>query len=251
MSRSNPTQNAQNPSNRFYEWNGEEGVLRYFDKAKKENVNAPAKFIFIVLDELSTIRGWHERSKSGIFANEVRDTTTDPFVVKAFKGGVLAEGLYRAIKDRTYSAGGKFTANVYIAYREGKGPLQIGALQLHGASLNAWVEFRKANRKALYEKAVKIDGFKKGKKGKIEFKVPVFAITEVSEETNESAKTLDNEELQPYLLAYLSKRVSERADASVQDDAPADNQEAPPDDDSPPPSDDEPETPPEGDDVPF
>ena len=36
MSRSNPTENAVNPSSKFIEWSGSEGKFKYYDKEKKE-----------------------------------------------------------------------------------------------------------------------------------------------------------------------------------------------------------------------
>lgn len=212
MSRSNPTENAPNPAVRWFAWHGEQGTVRYWDKDAKQNVDN-ALTSFLLLDELATVRGWHDPSQSGIYANEVRDTRKDLLVVKAFKGGVLAEGLYADIKDRVGNLGGSFVANCYIAFKRDGGELAIGVLQFKGAALGAWMEFRKAHRAELYKKAVQITGFTEGKKGKVVFRVPTFALLDVSKATDEAATALDKE-LQAWLTAYLARNTHDQATAA-------------------------------------
>lgn len=210
MSRSNPTENSSHPCTRWIEWNGEHGVLSYYNKAEKKDVPMGAKFVFILLDVLATIKGWHDASESGIYSNEVKDTRQEPFVVKAFKGGELASGIYAGIKDRVGSMGGHFTANLYIAFRDDAGPLQIGSLQFKGAALREWMEFSKKNRADLYKKALAITGFTEGKKGKVTYRVPTFAMRDITPETDEQATALDTA-LQAFLKSYFSRTTVERA----------------------------------------
>lgn len=211
MSRSNPNQNNPNPATRFFEWNGENGVVRHYDKDAKKNIDMPLPFTFLLLDELAGVRGWHDASSSGIYSNEVRDTRTDILVVKAFKGGTLAEGLYKDIKDKANSLGGQFNANCYIAFKGDGGALAIGSLKFKGAALGAWMEFRKANRSGLYAKAISVTGFTEGKKGRIIFRVPTFELKDISVETNAAAVTLDKQ-LQEWLDGYLSRRTADKAE---------------------------------------
>lgn len=87
MSRSNPTDGIKNPATRWFEWaGGDEGGIKHYDKEAKADVKVALPFTFLLLDELSTVKGWHEPSESGIYANEVRDTRQDALVVRAFKG---------------------------------------------------------------------------------------------------------------------------------------------------------------------
>jgi hypothetical protein len=211
MSRSNPTVNEPNPATKWFEWNGETGTVRYYDKDLKRNLDVPLPFPFLLLDELASVRGWHEASKSGIFSNEVRDTSTDALIVKAFKGGTLAEGLYKSIKDRVNTQGGQYVANCYIAYKNGGPTLSTASLRFKGAALGGWMEFRKANRRALYERAVKITGYTEGKKGKVTFRVPTFALVDVSPETQDQALLLD-QTLQAWLESYLQRRTRDQAE---------------------------------------
>ena len=92
MSRSNPTEGIKNPSTRWFEWAGgaDGGFIRYYNKDTEKQEKVEGAFTFLLLDELSTVKGWHEPSESSIFANEVRDTRQDVFVVRSFKGGELA-----------------------------------------------------------------------------------------------------------------------------------------------------------------
>lgn len=241
MSRSNPHVNAPNPAVRWFEWNGEHGTVRYYDKTEKKNVDVPLPFTFLLLDELASVRGWHDASESGIYSNEVRDTRTDILVVKSFKGGALAEGLYKGIKDRVNTLGGQFVANCYVAFKD-NGHLAIGSLRFKGSALGAWMEFRKAHRGDLYEAAVHITGYAEGKKGRIVFRVPTFDIKAVSAETSEQAFALD-EELQKWMTGYFGRRTTDQAEPQAATDTSEFNQDTGSDDDHSAPLTD--------DDIPF
>ncbi len=204
MSRSNQTETV-NPAFRFLEWNGEKGLIKFYDKQLERKVEIDPKLTFILLDQLSTIKGWNDASESGVYSNEVRDLSKDPLIVKSFKGGVIANGLYSQIKEKIFANGGHFTANLYIAIKDNN-ELKIASLQLKGAALNAWIEFVSKNRKAIYQKAITIKDIQQGTKGRVNFFTPVFSISEISEETNNIAKSLDIE-LQDYLSKYLSKKL--------------------------------------------
>lgn len=221
MSRSNPTEGIPNPAVRWFEWNGEAGTVRYYDKDAKRNVDIGSEFTFILLDQLGSVRGWHDPSSSGIYSNEVRDTTQDVLVVKAFKGGTLAEGLYRDIKDKVHAAGGKFVANCYIAFKNG-GPLQIGSIRFKGGALNAWVEFSKANRANLYRQAIEINGYTEGKKGRVIFRVPVLKLKTLSGDSHEAACLLD-EQLQEFLANYLKRTKREQVEHVEHNTPPVDD----------------------------
>lgn len=224
MSRSNPTEGSKNPSTRWFEWAGgsEGGFIRWYNKdtEKHEQVNGP--FTFLLLDELATIKGWHEPSESGIFANEVRDTRADVFVVRSFKGGELASGLYPQIRDRVIALGGHYSVSIYLAYKE-EDELKIGNLQLKGAAAGAWMDFKRnceskkdANGKsvrAYFVDAVTIAGYEQMKKGGTIYRVPKFSLKTVTTETNNQALALDAE-LQAYLAEYLKRPKTEVAKPS-------------------------------------
>ncbi len=215
MSRSNPQENNPNPAIRWFEWNGEHGLVRYYDKAAKQHVDVGADFTFMLLDQLGTVGGWHDASDSGIYANEVKDTRQDVLVVKAFKGGVLAEGLYKDIKDRVHSVGGQFVANCYIAFKNGGDGLSIGSLKFKGAALRAWMEFTKANRADLLKKAIRIHGFSEGKKGRIVFRMPTLKLVDITAETDKAATARDVI-LQEFLAGYLKRNKRDQVESAPQ-----------------------------------
>lgn len=238
MSRSNPNEGTRNPSTRWFTWagGGEQGYVEWYDKDAKNNVRVDGAFTFLLLDELSTVKGWHEASESSIYANEVRDLRSDALVVKSFKGGELASGLYTTIRDTIIAKGGHYHSSIYIAYKDGDA-LKLGNLGLKGAALSAWMEFKKQapskkdakgkSVKSYYVDAVTVTGFEDGKKGGTKFRTPMFALKEVSGATNDQAVALDTE-LQAFFADYLKRPKSEAAKPSdPQPDDPPPPDEAP------------------------
>lgn len=240
MSRSNPHEGSPNPAIRWFEWNGEKGEVRYYDKDAKKNVDLGHEFTFILLDELGSVRGWHNASDSGIYSNEVKDSRQERLLVKSFKGGIIAEGVYKDIKAVVNAAGGQFVANCYIAFKH-DGELAIGSLRFKGAALAAWMEFRKAQRAQLYKGAVHIHGFTEGKKGKITFRVPVLAMKPITDASNAQAIALDAA-LQEWFKGYFAKNTGDRADSTPS---------TPPASDEPPPHTDDDFRPSDYDEEPF
>jgi len=203
MSRSNPTDNTPNPATVWYEWAGKDGNLKFYDKEKKENITRDLPFTFLLLDQLACVKGWSDSHGSGITSNEVRDTRSEAMTVRVFSGPTIAEGLYKDIKDKVKAAGGKFVSNLYIGFKQ-DGKLVLGSIQFKGAALQAWGDFKKENNNAVFTHAITITGTKDGKKGSVTFKVPTFALKEISKETNEEANLLDAT-LQSYLAGYLKR----------------------------------------------
>ena len=226
MSRSNPADGARNPSTRWFEWAGGNtgGFVRWYNKDTKEQVPVEG-FTFLFLDELSTVRGWHEASESGIYANEVRDTRQDALVVKSFKGGELVSGIYQQIKDTIVARGGHYCASLYIAFKNGDN-LEIGNLSLKGAAAGAWMDFkRKAQSKkgpdgkmvpAYYLDAVKIATYEQQQKGGTTYRVPVFSLVRTTDATNQQAIALDSE-LQAFLSEYLKRPKADAVQAQPDD----------------------------------
>lgn len=223
MSRSNPTDGIRNPSTRWFEWAGgaDGGHVRWYDKDGKQTVKVEGTFAFLLLDELSTVKGWHEPSESAIYANEVRDTRQEALVVRAFKGGELVSGVYTSIRDRIVALGGHYVASLYIAYKEGD-ELRIGNLALKGAAVGAWMDFKRnapskksatgKDVRAYLVDAVKIIGYDQQKKGGTVYRVPQFALAPTTEATNQQAVDLDSQ-LQLFLVDYLKRPKAEAAKA--------------------------------------
>jgi extradiol dioxygenase family protein len=209
MSRSNPTI-SNNPCTRYFEWNGETGKIKYYDKERKENVDVELPFTFLALDQLSKVSGWSQSQEKWIYSNEVKNLNKEVMTVKVHHGGVLAQGYYSEIKDKIKSSGARYNASVYIAFK-GENGLEIGSLSLKGAALSKWLEFRKSAGMDLYEKAVVLHDTEEGQNGKVTYQMPLFKLIDTKPETDEQAKELDKQ-LQAYLegrSTYPEEEISE------------------------------------------
>jgi len=219
MSRSNQEQleqsGAKNPCARWFEWSN--GEVKFFDKARGERIVSGLPFSFLLLDKLSDIGGWHNASSSGIYSNAVRDTRRQNLVVRAFKGGTIAEGLYVDIKDQVKTAGGRFQAVLYLGYKDGDS-LRIGALKLRGAALSAWMEFEREHRHRLFESAIVIAGCDEGRKGSIVYRVPKFELRAISAASASEATALDRQ-LQEYLTEYFRNDIKTKPETASEQPA--------------------------------
>ena len=215
MSRSNPTDKLTNPSKRFYEWSGDKGQFFYFDKEKGdkgEKVFMKMPFNFLVLDTLSTCKGFDDNLQMGYYSNEVRSTKTDTITVRN-KKGIVFSGLYEAAKEKLGTKGLKYYQSVYIAQKEADG-LGLYNIQLGGSGLSAFIEFCKEND--VNKIAVSVKDVVEKKKGKTTYFEPVYTAVKVSDKANEEAIEVDKG-LQEYLSAYLAKNAS-AAPAEVVDE---------------------------------
>ena len=209
MSFLNPKQD--NPVKKYFEWKSDEKSFMYFDKEKEEKVFVQLPIKFVVLDELSTITGYNEKSKVGLYSNEVRDLAKEILEVKAFKNPLLITGLYKDIKDRATSEGGKFTKSVYaILYT--KDSYEIVNFKLSGASIGGWID-KKFNTD---KHAVEVNGMIEGKKGKVVFQCPVYDKgIELTDKIKEKLTFMALE-----LESYLKSRTSQVTEQEHSEDNP-------------------------------
>lgn len=208
MSRSNNTE-IKNPAEKFFQWSGSDGQIKYYDKEAQENQIVDFPFPFLVLDRLTTMTGYSDEDQSGIWSNEIRNTKTQELTVRT-KSGIKKKGLYEEVKTVT---GAKYAQSVYLAFYDENKNLQIGNFKMSGSAVSAWIEFCKG--RDIYKGAVKITGAEEQKKGATKYYSPIFeAIPEVKETTEENAKALDVQ-LQEYLTAYFALRGEEMAHAAT------------------------------------
>jgi len=223
MSRSNNTE-LHNPATKFYSWNGDKGGFRYYDKEadagkdekgnekKGLNIEVPLPFRFLVLDCISTIKGFSDADQSGFWSNEIRDIKKEEFVVRN-KKGICAKGLYENVINDRNCNGARYVQSIYIATKEGD-KLVIANVQMIGAALSAWIEFRKKNK--IYEGAIAVDSMIEGKKGKTVYQIPVFSMLPVTQTSNDAAMALDKE-LQQYLTLYFAKNSTMVVESHVEE----------------------------------
>jgi hypothetical protein len=207
MSLSNPQ--IKNPCTKFIQFKADDGHFEYWDKELNEGkggkviVELPIRFI--VLDQLSTIKGFCKADESGFVSNEVHNLKTK-LNVRSFGGNFKAVGEYNDIKDEIKAAGGKFCKSVYVCLK-GTG-FELANFQFLGASLGPWIEF--ANKADFNNCGVEIaKEMATGKTGKIEYKMPVFKRLKLSPDQIKIAMDMDKS-LQDYFKHYESKEIEEK-----------------------------------------
>jgi hypothetical protein len=222
MSRSQ--EKLENPCERWFKWSGSTGEISYYDKVTKQNVPVAMPFTFLLLDTLSTIKGYDESLKAGIWSNEVRNTKEEKLTVKCGNNHFVS-GFYTDIKDAVVTKGGGYAQSCYIAFKNEYGSLVIGNFMMQGSSLGggvnkpadkamkdievgAWMDFTKSNKKDLDRMAIEMT---KNEllctNGATKFYCPKFKLINTSEGTNKAAIELDVQ-LQKYLSVYLKNNHS-------------------------------------------
>jgi membrane-bound inhibitor of C-type lysozyme len=205
MSTSNRKQAFQtpqsNPATKFIDWKSNDKNFSFYDKELKENVAIPLPFKFLVLDELHTVKGWNDASSSSIYSNEVKFISKETMTVKAFKGGEIAKGFYKDIKEKIVASGGHYTKSVYIMLEDGS----LANLQLKGSAVQMYGEFTQKTKSRLADEWVQVATAKEGKKGSVKFNVPEFSfLKSLSAVETEQADEAFNI-LESYLKTYLNK----------------------------------------------
>jgi hypothetical protein len=162
---------VESPVKKYLSWSSNDKCFNFYDKETKENKKLTLPLTLIHLDELSTVKGWHDSSSSGIYSNEVRSTKNEELNVRAFKGGDLAKGIYQDIKLKVQSLGGHYCVSIY-AFADN----EIVNVSLKGSALMAWSDFTKDNRKSFLGNTIEVLTASEGKKGAVKFYSPVFTL---------------------------------------------------------------------------
>lgn len=176
----------------YVEWKWAEWTFAYYDKDKGENKLIKLPLKFILLDELTTVKWFHMKDQSGIYANEIRDISNEELTVKIFSWATLATGTWNDIKN-SLPNGAKFSKSVY-AYCDKLG--WIINIQFNGSSLGPWMD-KDCTTRAI--QATKNDELLKY--GTVEYYSPNFENYNATKKEVESAEEAFNE-----LQAYLSSK---------------------------------------------
>lgn len=214
MSRSNPTDTAaKNPARKFLKWKSGKSQWVYWDKEAEKEVLVPTKTPFIVLDILSTVTGFNDRKKQGIWSNEVRSLKTDLRVQD--KDGEVFTGPWKEVKEKVHYA--KFCSSVYAVAKFGDAYEMVN-FQLSGASLGPWIDFVTelgGNDKLYEDLVVSISKVNDGQKGSVNYTFPTFKVVshELSEAAQKEAEDADKV-LQGYLKGYFEASPEGKASAA-------------------------------------
>lgn len=188
---------VKTPVQLFIRWAGSKGHLAYWDKEASREVviNSPVRFI--VLDQLNTIGGFSDSLQGGIWANEVRNTRTEPLYVRC-GAAELEHGLYNDIKDKLKGQGGRYARSLYVLVRNENRVWVIANLKLVGAAMSVWFDYVKQPQNDPEMLGVELVGADEEKKGSNTYFVPVFKPFELSTEEVTAAINADRD-LQTYL----------------------------------------------------
>lgn len=169
------------PVKKYLEWKSNEKTFGYYDKESGKNVFLKLPLKFLVLKQLSCVRGFNEASNSGIYSNEVT-FMSEPITVRTSKGDYKKEGVFKDMKLELKADGAKYNRNIYAMTSEG----ELVCVTFKGATMFAWGSFSEkvegntteenaALRKRLLDEWVVVSAAESKKKGAVKYSVPVLA----------------------------------------------------------------------------
>lgn len=211
MARSDAhTATAQSPVKKYLTWSSDEKGFKVREPENSSKSTLPLPVKFIHYDEFSTIKGWDEPNKTGIYCNEVKSTKTEPLTVRT-KHKVIAEGLYQDVKAKANAAGAFYHVSLYAELGG-----DIVNFAFKASALGAWSKFCEDNRKKFLTNYIKVVGSKEEKNGIVKYHIPVFEIgDEIEPEVSASSDKNYDE-----LVAYFKQLKAKHSDQQVQEQQP-------------------------------
>lgn len=204
ISHTNEAPKSANPTSKYLEWKSNDKSFSYYDKEAGENVKVELPLKFLFLQNYHTVKGWNDASESGIYSNEVFYIGSEPMTVRSFKGGVIAEGLYKDIKPTITAAGGKYNRSIYVMLEDGT----VANISLKGSGVRQWSDFMEANKNVIDNQWIEVLTSNDEKKGSIKYSTPEFTVG-ANLTKQDSAKADDvAAELKTYLDGYFKKEVA-------------------------------------------
>lgn len=204
ISHTNEAPKSANPTSKYLEWKSNDKSFSYYDKEAGENVKVELPLKFLFLQNYHTVKGWNDASESGIYSNEVFYIGSEPMTVRSFKGGVIAEGLYKDIKPTITAAGGKYNRSIYVMLEDGT----VANISLKGSGVRQWSDFMEANKNLIDNQWIEVLTSNDEKKGSIKYSTPEFTVG-ANLTKQDSAKADDvAAELKNYLDGYFKKEVA-------------------------------------------
>jgi hypothetical protein len=204
ISHTNEAPKSANPTSKYLEWKSNDKSFSYYDKSAGENVKVELPLKFLFLQNYHTVKGWNDASESGIYSNEVFYIGSEPMTVRSFKGGVIAEGLYKDIKPTITAAGGKYNRSIYVMLEDGT----VANISLKGSGVRQWSDFMEANKNLIDNQWIEVLTSNDEKKGSIKYSTPEFTVG-ANLTKQDSAKADDvASELKTYLDGYFKKEVA-------------------------------------------
>lgn len=196
-----PEQKSQNPSAKFLSWKSNDKCLSFYDKQASANIEVKLPFKFAFLEHYHTVKGWNDKSESGIYSNEVFLISQQELTVKAFKGGEIASGLYSDIRSKVRDNGGVYHRSIYVVTPEG----ELVNLSFKGAVVSAYSDFCKLESNKFEQKWIEINSVLDLKKGATKYSVPVFTMGEDFTPKEDAMIVEQAKILQAYMNDYVKQ----------------------------------------------
>jgi hypothetical protein len=193
-----------NPAEKFITFKAEEGKFVYWDKEQEKNIEIGLPIHFVVLDELTTIRGYHSGSNSYFYSNEIKYQDEEILNVKTFKGNLNFTGKYKDIRDSIKANGGKYAKSIYAIWLKEKDNYELINFNFSGSTNSAWIN-KSIN---VEEFGIVIKKIKEEQGKKDIYYVPVFSALNVPDYLDQIATEMDKK-LQDYLRSYRNQKVEE------------------------------------------
>ena len=198
------TSSYEKPATMYLEWSSNEKCFKYWNNQDKENVLVQLPFTFLVLKEMHTVKGWHDKSQSGIYANEVKNISSETIEVKSFKGGLLAKGIYKEIKEIINNVGGNYVKSIYAMTTTG----EVINIALKGAAVQEWGEAFNKGRSRMADEWITVAAADDRKKGSVKYSVPLFAFNKSLNDVENKLADVAYEKLES-ALSSRGERVDE------------------------------------------
>jgi hypothetical protein len=175
------------PAKFLITWSSNDKCFTFYDKELKKDVLVPLPFKFIWLKSMVRIGGFNKKRQSGITSNDVSpyELKKEELEVVSYKGGVIAKGFYKDIKDTISNAGSKYGTLTYAVLRNG----DLANVWFLGAAQGSWYDFNKENFDMLTSNYVVIKSFKEEISGTTVYYTPIIELGDVISSDDE--KTAD------------------------------------------------------------
>lgn len=198
-----PEGKSQNPTSKFLSWKSNEKCFAYYDKETSSNIEVKLPLKFAFLEHYHTIKGWNDKSESGIYSNEVFLIGHQEITVKAFKGGEIAKGLYSEIRTKIRDAGGVYHRSIYAVSESG----ELINFSIKGSGVSAYSDFAKLYSNQFEQNWIEVNSFEELKKGATKYSVPTFSLGEKFTKKEDANIVEIAKVLQSYMDTYLAKDI--------------------------------------------
>jgi hypothetical protein len=205
----------------FMEWKNGAGLAEFYDKDTQTKIQIQGPIKMVLLDILSTAKGWDDANKASLIANEVHNPATEQMVVKSYysengqkKSLKLVEGFWKKdIKDKFPLL--NFYQSIY-GVMEYEGEVRLVNLKVSGSGLASIFDAKLRPADGFLVTFAKGEAQKQGKANW--FSLVVSKETEVPANLDQRAADY-YPILKAYLAQYKNKANETLAQEVVQDEA--------------------------------